>query len=113
MDNLNKKIEEYLQSLASEILALPALKHLNSDQRDEYTQKIKNHFSGLILQTALNRMTQEQIEDLQTNLQNPDVLEQKIEEYSAQIPGLADDIEARLQREFEMMKKTLSNAPAI
>lgn len=108
MDEINKKIDVYIEGLVLGILAHPSLQNLNPQQREEYAQKLRGHFYDLILETAFDQMNPEQIADLKANLDNPPVLASKIEEYSTQIPDLLDDIETRLQKEFDVMKITLS-----
>lgn len=80
----------------------------NQKEREEYAQKIRNHFSDLMLQSAFNRMSPQQLDDLKASINNPQKLEEKIEEYSSLIPGLAEDIETRLQKEFDVMKESLA-----
>lgn len=108
MDNINQKINAYLEALVLGILADPSLQNLTPQEKEEYAQKLRNHFSDLMLQTAFNRMSPEQLADLKANLDDPQKLEGKIEEYSSLIPGLAEDIETRLQKEFDVMKLSLS-----
>lgn len=108
MDNINQKINAYLEALVLGILADPSLQNLNPQEKQDYAQKLRDHFSNLMLETAFNRMSNEQIADLKANLQNPQELDKKIEDYSSQIPGLAEDIEIRLQKEFDVMKMSLS-----
>lgn len=108
MDNINQKIDAYIEGLVLGILAHPSLQNLNPQQREEYAQKLRGHFYNLILETAFGQMNPEQIADLKANLGDSQKLEEKIEEYSSLIPGLAEDIEIRLQKEFDVMKMTLS-----
>lgn len=53
-------------------------------------------------------MSPQQLDDLKASINNPQKLEEKIEEYSSLIPGLAEDIETRLQKEFDVMKESLA-----
>ena len=65
------------------------------------------HFSKVIVSTALKRLTEEQYADFKAALSADDP-EDKIAEIAAQVPGLAELIEIELEREYRTMKAIMS-----
>lgn len=68
---------------------------------------MRDHFHSLIIDTLLNRLSLEQLSEVEKIKDSPQALEEKIEEYAASVPNLAQDIEERLTREVEAMKQAL------
>ncbi|MBI4057928.1 hypothetical protein HY405_01250 [Candidatus Microgenomates bacterium] len=110
MDNVDQKFNAFIEGFVTGILAHPSLQNLTDEEKQSYAQKLRNHFFRMVVETLINRLTPEQVADVQANIGNPAVLEQKIEEYAATVPGLSQDIEGRLGREFDQMHKALENA---
>lgn len=59
------------------------------------------------MDTLLNRLSPEQLSEIEKIKDQPELLEDKMEEYAASVPNLAQDIEERLTREVEAMKQAL------
>ena len=110
MDDVDQKLNAFIESFVVGILAHPSLQNLSEEEKQSYAQKLRSHFSDMVLETLINRLTPEQLSDVQASVGNLPALEQKIEEYAATIPGLSQDIEERLKREFDQMQKALGNA---
>lgn len=104
---MDQKLDAYIESLVLGIMADPGLNILPQQEKDQYAQRLRDHFNKLIMDTLLNRLAPEQLAEIEKLKENPQELENKIEEYAASTPNLAQDIEDRLNREFETMKQAL------
>lgn len=94
----------YIDSSVKEVLDSPGYLALSGDERDKLVKSLSEHFENMILETFMNRLTDNQVKEIRDTLSNHGILEEKFAEYAAQIPGLAGDIEDRLERETEALK---------
>ena len=108
MDEMNKKLDLFIDSFVTGVLTDPKLADLSAEEKGSYKQKLHDHFSKLILDTLFNRLSPEQLAEVEKVKNNQVALENKLEEYAASMPELARDIEERLNREFEAMKQSLN-----
>lgn len=94
-----------IEQQVSECLNAPSLSSLPEDQKSQMADKIREHLYNVILTTTFDNLTDEQfvaVKDLQP--QDP-VLAQKLEEYSAQIPFLAQAIQEKIDQDSEYIKQ--------
>lgn len=104
MDQQNQ-FDTYIQQKVNECLNTPSFASLPQDQKSQMADKISEHFYNVILTTTFDNLTDEQfvaVKDLQP--QDP-VLAQKLEEYSAQMPFLAQAIQEKLDQDSEYIKQ--------
>ena len=97
-------LSNYIKSLIAEIFASPGYEKLTKKDKDKIAKNLDVHFQDMILETLINRLDDEQVKDVRSVMKKPKVLEQKLEEYAALVPGLAADIEERLKREVKALK---------
>lgn len=95
---------DYIDSSVKNVLGSSGYMALSIEERTKVESDLKGHFENLIIETFLNRLPDEKAAEIKNNLSNMDILEEKFTEYASQIPGLAEDIEARLEREIEALK---------
>lgn len=107
MNGLDQKLTAYLEILVSEILAQPSLQGLTEEKKKEYAEKLRLHFSDLIVETLLNRLEEDKLAEIKNLTKKPEELEAKLQEYAATVPDLAEDIEERLKRESKALKQNL------
>lgn len=88
-------------------MADSSLQNLTEDKKQEYAEKLRLHFSDLIVETLLNRLEGEKLAEIRGLLDKPQELETKLQEYASTVPDLAEDIEERLKRELEALKQNL------
>jgi hypothetical protein len=74
-------------------------------------ERLEGQFSSVILEVLLRRVPEEKLSELQEKFDADDPgLEEFVAEIAAGVPGLAQEIEAAVAREYEMlrsfMKKT-------
>lgn len=104
---MDEKLDAYIESLIAAVMANPGLTAMAEQEKQQYKQKLRDHFHSLIIDTLLNRLEPEQLSEVEKIKDNPQALEEKIEEFAASVPNLAQDIEERLTREVEAMKQAL------
>lgn len=101
---MDKRLEEYMQSLVSQVLTSPNFVNLSEDQKQQYAAQIRDHFHNVIFDNLLNNLTSEQLNTLKNlGLSSPRAAV-KIEEFSAEIPNFAAILENALQKEVESIK---------
>lgn len=104
---MDEKLDAYIESLVLGIMVDPELSNLPQQEKEQYQQKLRDHFHSLIIDTLLNRLAPEQLSEIEKIKDQPELMEEKMEEYAASVPNLAKDIEERLTREVEAMKQAL------
>jgi len=107
-DNTDKQTKLYIESMVVTVLESPILKDLPPEKKKAIADKISIHMDDLILETLLNRLNKQQLDDVKSSLKNPDELEKKIEFYASSVPMFYDDLNNRLQREMVALSQTLS-----
>ncbi len=102
---MDQKIDAHLESLVLEILGSPMFVNLPGDQRDSLSPKIRNYLNGVIIDTVIDRLTPEQLNVIKALPADSLEMEDKIEEYSAQIPLLAEALEEKLNQTVTNIKQ--------
>lgn len=103
---MEEKINNYLEKLVVQCFEIPAFKNLYGDQRNQVADNLRNHFYNLIIDVTIDNMNEEQfmkVKDLDFN--SPEA-EDKLIEVSAEIPGLAEMLEERLNQELATIQQT-------
>lgn len=103
--NVNQNIEEYINSLVAGCLQAPGIVNLPQEQKDAFAKEIQDRFSEVTMEVLVNRLNSEQFSQIE-NLDpgSPEIIE-KIQQLAAQVPGLADDIEKKLQEVVTYIKQ--------
>lgn len=102
---MDEKINAYIESLVSEVLASPSYKNLNIDERIVAGEKIRDIFNNTIFDLVIDQLSEEQLQTLKDLKIESREFQDKIEQYSSQIPMLASQIENLLQTETEKIKQ--------
>lgn len=110
--NVNQNIEEYINSLVADCLQAPGIVNLPQEQKDAFAKQIQDHFSQVTLEVLVNRLSSEQFSQIENLEPGSAEMVEKIQQLSAQVPGLADDIERKLQENVAYIKQN-SKIPAI
>lgn len=110
--NVNKNIEEYINSLMADCLQAPGIINLSQEQKNAFAEQVQDRFSQVTLEVLVNRLNSEQFSQIE-NFEpgSPEIIE-KIQQLAAQVPGLADDIEKKLQEDVAYIKQN-SKIPVI
>ena len=76
-------------------------------KRRKILQKISDHFDKVIMITVLGSLSDEQFEGFRTALGSSDP-NRSIGEIVAEVPGLSEKVEAKLELEYVLMKAALN-----
>ena len=106
-DEAEKKLDAYVEGLVQSVLEVPRLKDLDTKSRKKAAETVRSKLDELVLETLFNRLSEAQIEDIRSSIGKSD-LEEKIENYASLIPGLAGDLENRLEREAIFIRNSMS-----
>ena len=82
-----------------------------SEPSVELAAEVEDHFAKIILEVFLRRLPPEKLPAIEKLMagKDPGALEVYVTEEAAAIPGLAEEIEAAITREYEMMKSAISS----
>lgn len=103
--NVNQNIDEYLNRLVADCLQAPGIINLPQEQKDEFAERIQDHFSQITLEILVNRLNEEQFSQIEHLEPGSTQMIEKIQQLGAQVPGLADDIEKKLQEDVTYIKQ--------
>ncbi len=107
-DKDDKQLDRYMESMVAAVLQAPKLKDLPDEKKKAVAGQILERLDDLVLETLLNRLNEEQLDDIRSAMSNPEQLEEKIEFYAASVPMFYEDLNNRLQREVVALSQALS-----
>ena len=90
-------------------LTYKLLSELGVPDRDpKVAEELEDHFSKVILEVLVRRMPDDKVSELKQKFETDSAdLADFTAEIAAGIPGLADELEAALLREYEVLKKMM------
>lgn len=107
---MTDELTTYLDGLIAEVLTAPGYQSLSADDQAAIKTKLTGHFQNMIMETMINRLSEDQVAELErAAADDPDKLTETTERIAATIPGLAIDIEERLKREAANLQKLGTN----
>lgn len=109
--NVNANIDEYIQSLASECLNSPGVAALSPQQKEEFERQVKDYLYKTAFEVLVEKMTDEQFKQIENLDPKGREMIEKIQLFSAQVPGLAQVLETRFKQDVEYIKQS-GNLPA-
>lgn len=83
------------------------LADLSREEKEKTLAMLEERFNTVILNVVLSRLTPEEFEAFKQALHSED-REVKIAEITAGVPGLAQDIEARVLEEYRLIKAVMA-----
>lgn len=95
------------QQTADELLKELNLENLKGKQRQKVLAKLEEHFGSVILSTVVKHLSDEQFERFKNAVESEDI-EEEVAKITAEVPGLAEIIQKRLDEEMELMKGVMS-----
>lgn len=102
---MDQKLNQYLENLVLQVLGSPSLANLTADQKIALSEKIRNHLHGVIIDTIVDKLNSEQLNTLNNIPADSPEMEDKIEEYAAQIPNLVQELEQKLTQAVENLEE--------
>lgn len=103
---MNIDISTYIEKLIEDCLNAAIFSSLTPQQKEEMVADLRDYFYFAVLETVLNNLTEGQIQQLKSLPPESPELEKMMEEYVSQMPSLAEDIEYRLNKDFEIISQT-------
>lgn len=100
------QFDQYIEQAASKCLAAPSLVSLSEEQKQQMLQKIKEHFYNIILTTTFDNLTDEQFVQVKDLGPQDPLLAQKIEEFSSQMPFLAQAVQDKIDADSKYIEQT-------
>ncbi len=102
---MDQKINAYLESLVLEMFNCPVFVNLTQEQKSATAEKIRNNLYNVIFDMIIDRLNQEQLNEIKNlPIDSPEMV-RKIEEFAAFMPSLAQDMEAKLSQEIADIKQ--------
>ncbi|MCL4365809.1 hypothetical protein M1437_01110 [Patescibacteria group bacterium] len=95
---MDKKINAYFESLVSKALSLPMFSNMPLEQKEAKAEKIRNYLDDIVIDTVLENLNLEQLNDIKSLAVNSSEMESKITEYSSTIPNFAGILENKLNQ---------------
>lgn len=102
---MDQQFNQFIEQSVSQCINSPVFSSLTGDQKAEMIQKITEHFYNLILTTTLDNLTDEQFVQIKDLTPKDPVLEQKIEEFSSEMPFLAQAIEDQIDKDSKYIQQ--------
>ena len=90
------QFDQYIENTTQQCLTSPMISSLPEDQKSAMAQKIKEHFVNIILLTTLDNLTDDQFVQIKDLQPTDPVLGEKLEEFSSQMPFLAQAIQDKI-----------------
>ncbi len=107
--NPQNKFDQYIDQAITQLLESSS--HLDENQKKQMGDKIRKHFYNLILTTTLDNLTDEQFLAIKDLAPEDPILAQKLEEFSQEIPFLAENIQEKIDKDLEYMKQNSQIPP--
>lgn len=103
--NVNQNIDAYFNNLVAECLQAPGIVNLPQEQKDAFVAKLHDHFSDITLAALINKLNGEQLSQIENLDPTSPEMAEKIQQLAAQVPGLAEDMEKKLQESVAYIKQ--------
>ena len=104
-----KNVENYIEKKTEEILSSPSYQNLDNKKEEKLRTEINNHLEKMVIETFINRLTDEQAQELNDLMQRkPKRAHDKLRKLAFSTPDLAEDIESRIEKEVKKFKSLKS-----
>lgn len=102
---MDQKIGIYLESLISETLNTPAFVNLPEEQKNTLADKIRDRFCNIIFDLIVDRLNVEQLSEIKDLPMTSPEMANKIQEFAAFMPDLAQEMETKLNQVTASIKQ--------
>ncbi len=103
--NVNRNIDEYLNTLVAECLQVPSVAAFSSEQKESFAAKVRERLYESALEVLVEKMDESQFSQIENLDPNSPEMVEKIQFLAAQVPGLAEDMEKRFRLEVDNIKQ--------
>jgi len=105
---MDKQIEIYIEGLVAEVLASPSFANLTNEQKTEIEEKLRAYINTVIFDAVIDLLNPEQLNTIKDIPLESTQMEEKLEEFSAQIPSLSAILEEKLRQKINEIKENPS-----
>lgn len=102
---MDKQINSYIESLVLEVLESPNYATLSQEEKLAKANLIREYISTVMWDTGIDSLSEEQLKSLEKIPFTSPEMEEKIEEYSSQIPNFSTKLEEALRVEIDKVKE--------
>ncbi|TSC87448.1 MAG: hypothetical protein G01um10147_625 [Microgenomates group bacterium Gr01-1014_7] len=103
MDNV---FNDFLENLVNECLQGAKFAYLSEKDKKEIARKLRDHFYSVTIDTLVDQLSDEQINQIKGLDPKAPEMEQKMAEFAASIPGFAFVLEDKLKIEMDKILQT-------
>ena len=106
---MEKTLASYIDTFILGALNRPSVVKLPAKKKDEIEQQLRKHFETLTIETLLHRLDEKKLQEVQkaSKKKGSKAMEETLQQYASSIPGFAEDLHKRLQREFTVLMANL------
>lgn len=101
---MDQKTNSYIESLILEVLQMNEFANFSDEQKSKVGEKLRDNFNNVVWDTTVDKLTPQQLQMIKDIPVGSSQMEEKIEEFSSQIPFLITEIEKNLTSEVEKIK---------
>lgn len=103
---MDEQIELYINTLVDNCMQGPAFSGFGEDQKNEIRTKLTEYFNNIIVQTLLENLNEQQLQQLENMDFSTSEAAEKIALFASQTPNLLIIVDQKLQKEVMTIKQT-------
>lgn len=103
---MDKIFEDFINNLVNECLQGAKFAYLAEKDKKEIGAKIRDHFYSVTIDTLVDQLSDEQVNQIKGLDPKAPEMEQKMAEFAASIPGFAFVLEDKLKAEMDKILQT-------
>lgn len=106
---MEKTLASYIDTFILGVLNRPSVAKLSTKQKNAIEQQLRKHFETLTIETLLHRLDEEKLEEVRkaSKKKGSKAMEETLQQYASSIPGFAEDLHKRFEREFTVLMANL------
>ena len=103
---MNNIFEEFVEKLVSECFKTAKFEFLPEKEKEETTQKLREYFYQITIDTLLDQLSDEQFSEIKDLNPRDPKMQEKLEQFAAEIPGFAVVLEDKLNKQSDQILQT-------
>ncbi len=103
---MDKIFEDFLEKLISECLLGARFSYLAEKEKKETTEKLRDHFYDVIIDTLINQLSEEQLKEIRGLDSASPKMQEKLSLFAASLPGVGFFLEEKLKKELDRILET-------
>lgn len=103
---MDKAFEDFIENLVNECLQGAKFAYLSDGEKKEITQKLRDHFYSLTIDTLIDQLSDDQISQIKALDPKDPKMQELMSQFAASIPGFAFVLEDKLKNEMDNVLQT-------